>query len=94
MKLSTSSIVITNLTLYIVQYFFFNLPTLIVFIVNNYWPIKLSCIKIADFHENVFDILKSSIIWDNSESEVVKGIVIASSTGNLGQSVSKTLYKK
>lgn len=49
--------------------------------------------KIADFHENEFDTLKSNIIWDNSELEVVKGIVIASSAGSLGQSVSKQFRK-
>lgn len=56
-------------------------------------PIELSCIKTADFHENEFDILKSNTIWDSSELGVVKGIVIASLIGNLGQSVSKS-YKK
>lgn len=47
----------------------------------------------ADFHENEFDVLKSNTIWDNSELEVVSGIVIASSIGNLGQSVSKNFKK-
>lgn len=51
----------------------------------------MSCIKIADFHENALDILKSNIIWDSSEWWVVKGIVIASSVGSLGQSVSNKL---
>lgn len=54
-------------------------------------PIELSCIKTADFHENAFDILKSNIIWDSSEWWAVRGIVIASSIGSLGQSVSKKL---
>lgn len=58
---------------------------------EDYLPIELSCIKIADFHENEFDILKSNIIWDISELWVVKGIVIASSIGSLGQPVSRKL---
>lgn len=53
-------------------------------------PIDLSCIKTADFHENEFDILKSNTICDNSELGVVKGMVIASLIGSLGQSESKS----
>lgn len=47
----------------------------------------------ADFHENELDILKSNTIWDNSELGVVKGIVIASSIGSLGQSESRYLKR-
>lgn len=68
-----------------------NLKIVLLFI--SWLPIELSCIKIADFHENEFDILKSNTIWDSSELGVDNGIVIASSIGNLGQSVSKHISK-